>query len=75
MVARLVECSDWDILYGVLTVKNVDINIVQDKIYQIKKKFYDQEFDDWTLDDVFAEFPEEWEWEFQRIDYDEALEI
>jgi hypothetical protein len=75
MVARLVECSDWDILYGILIVENVDINTVQDKIYQIKKKFYDQEFDDWTLDDVFAEFPKEWEWKFQRTDYDEALEI
>lgn len=75
MVARLVECSDHDYQYGILTVKNVDTEEVQKKIYEIKRKFGDEGFDDWCIDDVFEEFPEEWEWEFVRTNYDEAIEI
>ena len=76
MVARLVECSDHDYLYGILTVKNVSLKEVQDKIYEIKRKFNNEGFDGWCIDDVFEEFPEEWEWNFTQTDYnDEAIEI
>ena len=66
MIARLVECSDYDEVYGILTVENVSAEEVQSKIYEIKNKFYDEGFDGWTIDDVLDEFPEEWEWSFEQ---------
>ncbi len=66
MVARLVECSDHDVQYGILTVENVSVEEVQNKIYEIKNKFFDKGFEDWTIDDVFMKFPDEWEWSFER---------
>lgn len=75
MVARLVECSDHDYQYGILTVENVSLKEVQDKIYEIKNKFYDEGFDDWCIDDVLEKFPEEWECEFIQTDCNEAIEI
>lgn len=75
MVTRLVECSDHDVQYGILTVKNVSIEDVQHKIYEIKTRFDNEGFDDWCIDDVFEEFPDGWEWDFVQIDYDEAVEI
>ena len=74
MTARLVECSDYDVIYGILTVKNVSVKEVQEKIYEIKKRFFDEGFDEWCIDDVFNEFPEEWEWNFISDD-DNVLEI
>lgn len=65
MKARLVEVSDHKIQYGILTVKNVSVEEVQDKICEIKNRFYDEDFDDWSIDDVFEEFPNEWEWSFE----------
>jgi hypothetical protein len=75
MVARLVECSDHDVQYGILTVQNVSLEEVQNKIYEIKNKFHDEGFDEWCIDDVFVEFPKEWEWECTQTNYDEAIEI
>ena len=75
MKARLVECSDYDVQYGILTVNNVSIEEVQNKIYEIKRKFSDEGFYDWCIDDVFEKFPEEWEWEYTQTNYDEAIEI
>lgn len=74
MIARLVECSDYDIQYGILTVENANAEEVQEKIYEIKNRFYDKDFDDWCVDDVLAEFPEEWEWSYER-NCDDVLEI
>lgn len=68
MIAKVVECSDYDVIYGILTVENVSIDEVQEKIYEIKERFYNEGFDDWTIEDVFAEFPEEWEFTFEQID-------
>ena len=68
MRARLVECSDYDVQYGILTVEGVSVAEVQNKIYEIKNRFYDEDFDDWCLDDVFEQFPEEWEWDFVQTD-------
>jgi hypothetical protein len=73
MVARLVECSDYDTIYGILTVENVSLKEVQEKIYEIKNKFYDEGFDDWCIDDVFEKFPDTWEWNF--VQGDDVLEI
>lgn len=66
MIARLVECSDYDIQYGILTVENVSEKEVQDKIYEIKKRFHDKGFDEWCVDDVLAELPNEWDWGFTQ---------
>lgn len=75
MVARLVECSDYDILYGILTVEDVDLKTVQDKIYEIKNKFDNEGNNDWCVDDVLAEFPEDWEWDYATVEQDDILEI
>lgn len=64
MKAKLVECTDYHTTYGILAVENVKAEEVQEKIYEIKNKFYTQGFYDWTIEDVFDEFPEEWEWSF-----------
>ena len=64
MVARLVECSDYDVVYGILTVERVSTQEVQEKIYEIKNRFNDEGFYGWCIDDILAEFPEEWEWDY-----------
>ena len=38
MIANLVECSDYDVHYGILTVENVSVEEVQNKIYEIKNR-------------------------------------
>ena len=63
MVAKLIDCSDFE-FYGILEVKNVDEKTVQNKIIDIKEKFYEDGFEDWSIEDVLNEFPEEWEWEY-----------
>lgn len=75
MRANLVECSDHDVIYGILTVKNVSLEKVQNKIYEIKndEKFL-EENPDWCIDDVFEWFPEEWEWTFIECE-DNTIEI
>jgi hypothetical protein len=66
MRAQLVECSDHDYTYGILSVENANIEAVQKKIYEIKKELYDNGIDDWCLDDVFERFPEDWVWDFEN---------
>ena len=66
MIARLVECTDDNMLYGILMVEDVNADEVQKKISEIKNRFYDEGFEDWTIDDVFMEFPNEWKWSFER---------
>ena len=67
MRANLIECCDHEVIYGILTVENVSVEEVQNKIYEIKNnvKFL-EENPDWTIDDVFEHFPEEWNWEFEQ---------
>lgn len=65
-VARVVECSDYDVTYGVLTIENVTEKEVQEKIYEIKNGFLDEGVDDWIVDDVLAKFPDGWKWSFER---------
>lgn len=73
MVARLVECSDYDTIYGILTVENVSAKEVQEKIYEIKNEFNDKGYDGWCIDDVFEKFPKKWEWDF--VQGNDVLEI
>lgn len=75
MRARMIDCSDHDAQYGILTVHNVSLKEVQNKIYEIKNEFYDEGFDDWTIDDVFEKFPDEWEWDWINTDVDYVIEI
>lgn len=65
MIAVLVECSDYDNLYGVLTVKNVSAKEVQKKINEIKNRFYDEKNYGWCIGEVFENFPKEWIWGFE----------
>lgn len=67
-VMRVVECSDHDVLYGFLEVYNTTEEEVQQKIYEIKNRFYKEGFEDWTIDDVFEQFPTEWKWTFLQDD-------
>lgn len=73
MIARIIECSDHDVQYGILTVDNVTLEEVQNKIYEIKRKFNDEGFNDWCIYDLFEEFP--WEWIYTRTDCDDVIEI
>lgn len=66
MIAMLVECTDYDTVYGILSVEAVNEETVQQKIYEIKNKFYEEGFNDWTIEDVLAEFPLEWNWEYNQ---------
>ena len=75
MTARLVECSDHDVQYGILTVERISIEAVQNKIYEIKSRFCEENFDDWTLDDLFEQFPEEWEWGYMQTTYADVIEV
>ena len=68
MIARLVECSDYDEIYGILEVEGISTEEVQDKIYEIKNRFYDEGFDGWSIEDVFEEFPDDWKWGFTNGD-------
>jgi hypothetical protein len=68
MIAMLVECTDYDTVYGILSVEAVDEEIVQQKIYEIKNKFYEEGFNDWTVEDVLEKFPPEWNWEYNQTD-------
>lgn len=45
---------------GVLIVKDVPQEVVQEKIYDIKATLGD----DYTIEDVLDKFPEEWEWSY-----------
>ena len=73
MIARVVECQCHDLTYGMLKVENVSAAEVQQRIYEIKNKFYDENIDDWTIEDVFKQFPDEWEWSW--VDQFDEVEI
>lgn len=74
MKARLVECTDHKVVYGVLTVLDVSAREVQDKIYEIKNdpNFY-AEYPDWVIKDVLSKFPKEWSWQYTYIPETEAV--
>ena len=45
--------------------KNPFLNKLSDNF---KNKFYEEDFDDWTIEDVLAKFPPEWNWEYNQTD-------
>lgn len=52
----LVECSDWDEIYRVLMFQDkIKATDIQNEIYRIKQKFYDEEYDSWCIDDLLEE--------------------
>ena len=64
-IIRIVECSDWNTIYGYLKIKDVSAEDVQSKIYEIKNdERFLEEHPDWTVEDVLNEFPDEWKWEY-----------
>lgn len=66
---RVVDsCSD-KTCYGTLVVSNVSRLAIQMKIWEIKEKFLKEGFDDWNVEDVFNEFPYDWDWDFERGEY------
>lgn len=70
MVGILVECTDHKQIYGVLTVDGISANEVQDKIYEIKDEF---DNDNWEIQDVLDRLPREWKWKYD--DYISKIEI
>lgn len=73
---KIVECTDHDVTYGILTVKNVSVDEVQNKIYEIKNdNGFLEECPDWCIDDVFERFPENWEWRYDSCEADDVVEI
>ena len=73
MIFRLIDAVENDTVYGYLEIHGVEKEVIQDKIYEIKNRFCDKAFNDWSIDDVMNEFPEEWDWKFHSND--EILEI
>lgn len=65
VAVKLVECSDYDVIYGIFILKNVTAEELRAKIYEIKndEKFL-KENPDWCIDDVLALLPDEWDYEY-----------
>lgn len=62
---KVVDCTEHDEMYGILTVENASVKDVQNKICEIKSMFQDEGFEDWYIKDLFNRFPDEWEWHFE----------
>ena len=66
-IVQLVDCLDYEMIYGYLEVEDLPIYEVQDKINEIKN---DEEFlkefgeDCWTIEDILSKFPKEWKVEY-----------
>ena len=74
MKAKLIECTDCNQVYGFLTVEDVSVEEVKNKIGEIKKDFNDKGIDDWTIDDILNNFPENWIYSFED-DIENIIEI
>lgn len=63
---NLVDVADVRTNYGILFCGNDDItgNVIQKKIYEIKKKMEDEDTE-WVIDDVIKLLPHEWKIELQ----------
>lgn len=52
----MIECSDYNTIYKVLLFdENINKKEIQNKIYEIKNHFYNEDFDNWTIDNVLEE--------------------
>ena len=52
IIIKLVESTDNDVEYGALMMPENLVKTVQKEIYDIKQSFYEEEFDDWSVEDV-----------------------
>lgn len=70
MVARVHECSDFDVTYGFITTDNEDVTVemVQNEICRIKGELADA---DWTVEDVIERLPAEWNCKFAPYEQNE----
>lgn len=61
-IMTLNECTDYDMEYGYLVCENDEISVdeIQDKINEIKNKFYDDGYEDWDIEEVIENMPNEW---------------
>ncbi len=64
-LVKLVDCSDLDVAYGILVLKNVSVAEFQRKINEIKndKKSLGKE-PSWGIYEVLSELPEEWDYNY-----------
>ena len=63
MIGILVECADHKQVYGILMVKGIPANEVQDKICEIKDEL---DNNDWEVEDVLHKLPKEWVWTYDN---------
>ena len=58
----IVDSSEKDCVYGIISVENVSVSEVQKKIYEIKNDplFKERFSDRWQIDDILSKFPKEW---------------
>lgn len=75
MTYLLVECTDADYIYRILHFEDTNLTRIeiQDAIYDIKNKFYEDNFEDWTIEDVLIVLSEKYE--FVEYTYDGNLEV
>lgn len=60
----LVECSDNDVIYEILVFNgNVSQKEIQDEIYKIKNKLYEEGLDEWQVQDVLDELSKKYDFE------------
>lgn len=63
------ECSDCDVIYGVIVVGDeIDVEEIQNKIYEIKKEFHATGFEDWIIEDVLEKLSESHEFNYSPLD-------
>ena len=73
----LKDCCNNDCKYGFIKIQDVTPEEVQEMINSIKNDDeFTKEFDgDWSIEDVFERFPDEWDWEFIQFTSDAVVTI
>lgn len=82
IIIRVAECTDSDMTYGALAIpETLGVANVQNAIYDIKDKFYDEDSElynnEWTIDDLMEQlnkiYPDvEWLNNYETRDYIEV---
>lgn len=75
MTYLLVECTDCSVIYRILHFEDTKIthSEIQDAIYEIKDKFYNEDYDGWLVEDVLNTLAEKYD--FEEYTYDGNLEV
>lgn len=56
------DCVEWNTIYKILVFNNdVSKKEVQEEIWKIKNTFSENEFDEWTIDDVMDELSKKYD--------------